>query len=418
MWIMMGIEQPAITAVIARLGFATTQLAAFGVSFAFALVIESPIIQLLSTGTALVPDREHYRRILNFTHVLCGAIVFIHILLVITPAYELILRNLMNVPEELIDPSKKALVILIPWAPAVAYRRYWQGILIRFGRTAVVPLTMIFRVVSIAIVLAAALIVGTNEGAAAGALALTVGVVSAAAAAYIFVRPVIRDRMPERSEEPALSAKGFLAFYVPLALTSVVALSARPLLTVGIARAPDALSSLAVWPVIMGYLFLFNSTAIAYQEVVISMIRLPGAEEELTKFTAKLAVTLAALFGFTALTPIWQWWFSGISGLSGDLLIYVEHPLWILTATPILVAGVAWFRGRQVYRRNTVVITQAVGVNTVFMISAVLILAHVTELPGATSAAIAFAGALGVETLFLRYRTKKPISRNRSEGSG
>ncbi len=322
-----------------------------------------------------------------------------------TPAFEIILRRLMGVPEELIAPACKSFYLLIPWAPAVAYRRYWQGILIRYGKTAVVPLTMLFRVGAIAIVLAAALIIDTNEGAAAGSLALTAGVTAAAVAAYLFVRPVIRNRIPETSDEPDLTIRGFLRFYVPLALTSVVALAARPLLTVGIARAPEALSSLAVWPVIMGYLFLFNSAAIAYQEVVISMIRMPGAEEQLLKFTAKLAVSLAVILGFTAVTPIWEWWFSGVSGLTGDLLRYIEHPLWILTATPVFVAGVSWFRGRQVYRRNTVVISQAVGVNTVFMIAVVLILANIAPFPGVTSASIAFAGALAVETLFLRYRT-------------
>ena len=69
MWLMMAIEQPAITAVIARLPEPELNLAAFGVTFSLALIVESPIIQLLTAGTALPKGKQSYERLLRFTHI-------------------------------------------------------------------------------------------------------------------------------------------------------------------------------------------------------------------------------------------------------------------------------------------------------------------------------------------------------------
>ena len=61
-WLMMGLELPAVSAVMARLPEPTVSLAAYGgVVFPLALLIESPIIMLLSASTALSRDWPSYR---------------------------------------------------------------------------------------------------------------------------------------------------------------------------------------------------------------------------------------------------------------------------------------------------------------------------------------------------------------------
>ena len=135
------------------------------------------------------------------------------------------------------------------WSAAIAYRRLWQGVLIRARRTRVVPLTLITRLA----VLLAILLVGVRfglHGAYLGAGALSCGVVVAAFTALLFARPVIR-RLPERGEpagadgpESALGWRDLLAFYTPLALTTLLNLSSQPVLTAGLARLISRLSQL------------------------------------------------------------------------------------------------------------------------------------------------------------------------------
>jgi hypothetical protein len=50
-WFMMAVEGPFLAAVIARLAEAKFNLAAYGVAYAVALLVESPVIMLMSAAT-------------------------------------------------------------------------------------------------------------------------------------------------------------------------------------------------------------------------------------------------------------------------------------------------------------------------------------------------------------------------------
>ena len=56
-WLMMAVEGPFLAALIARLPDPKPNLAAYGVAFAFAIILEAPVIMMLSAATALVTDR-------------------------------------------------------------------------------------------------------------------------------------------------------------------------------------------------------------------------------------------------------------------------------------------------------------------------------------------------------------------------
>ena len=69
-WLMMSVEGTFLAAVIARLDEPTFNLAAYGVAFAFALIVEAPIIMILSAATALVRDYESFKKLRNFSYTL------------------------------------------------------------------------------------------------------------------------------------------------------------------------------------------------------------------------------------------------------------------------------------------------------------------------------------------------------------
>ncbi len=53
-WLMMSFEGPFLTAIIARMADPKFNLAAYGIAFSFALIIEAPVIMMMSAATALV----------------------------------------------------------------------------------------------------------------------------------------------------------------------------------------------------------------------------------------------------------------------------------------------------------------------------------------------------------------------------
>jgi progressive ankylosis protein len=65
-WFMMSVEGPFLSALIARLPDPKFNLAAYGVAFSFALVIEAPVIMMLSAATTLVRNRQSYLSLRKF----------------------------------------------------------------------------------------------------------------------------------------------------------------------------------------------------------------------------------------------------------------------------------------------------------------------------------------------------------------
>lgn len=407
MWLMMAVEHPAIAAVIARLPAPEPNLAAFGVTFSLALIVESPIIMLLTAGTALARDRQSYQRLLQFTHILAVTLTLLHLLIALTPLYALIVGNLIGAPAEIVEPGHRAFLLMTPWSAAIAYRRLWQGVLIRFDRTKVVPLTIGARLAAAGVVLAIGLVMRRFPGASVGAMALSIGVIAATLAAYGFVRSTVREHLsePMPQDEP-LTWGDLLEFYVPLALTSFITLVGRPVLTFGLARAPQPLASLAVWPVITGFLFLARSFAFSYQEVVVALLMDGRSFGQLRRFTLSLALSLSGLFALVAVTPAARLWYENVSGLSPELVALAIVPTTILAVLPGLDALLSWQRGLLVHVGRTRPITLAVVLDVVVLVVVMLGAGAVLPLAGATMAAVALTTAVGAEWMYLRWRSR------------
>ena len=74
-------------------------------------------------------------------------LTIIHMLVAFTPLYYFIVRTILRVPEEVIEPARTGLILMLPWAGSIAYRRFRQGILVRFGHTKRMSIGTIMRLV-------------------------------------------------------------------------------------------------------------------------------------------------------------------------------------------------------------------------------------------------------------------------------
>ncbi|MEE8573644.1 MAG: hypothetical protein V3T20_10285, partial [Gemmatimonadota bacterium] len=130
-WLMMAAEGPFLAAVIARLPDPKYNLAAHGVAFAFAILIEAPVIMLMSASTALVEDAGSYRKLRNFANALnIGSTVMLLAVLIPT-VFDFVMRTLIGLPPEVADLTYGALWLFLPWPAAIGMRRFVQGVLIR-----------------------------------------------------------------------------------------------------------------------------------------------------------------------------------------------------------------------------------------------------------------------------------------------
>jgi progressive ankylosis protein len=360
---MMGLELPAVSAVIARLANPEIHLAAYGgIVFPLALLVESPIIMLLAASTALSRDWDAYRRLRRFMGWAAAGLTGLHLCLVLTPLYDVIVGQVLHSPPEIRGPARIGLLIMTPWTASIAYRRFQQGVLIRCHRSKWVGAGTLVRLVANFSVLGAGAWYGRLPGIVVGTAAVTAGVLAEAIFAGFSVRPVLRAAMPDRkAEEPLLEWRELFRFYIPLALTPLMSMIVLPILSAGMGRMPRALESLATLPALNGLVFVLRSLALAYNEVVVALYDHPGSRAALYRFTRGLTGTLTLLLAIVAFTPVGTLWFRHLSALKPELASLGAVGLMIGIALPGLGVFQSWYQGMLVASRKTRGISEAMG---------------------------------------------------------
>ena len=358
----MGLEGPAISAIVARLANPEINLAAYGsLIMPLAFFVEAPIIMLLTASNALSKDWASYRKIRAFMHGLSGGLTLLHVLIAFTPVYDVLARVVFHMPAETIEPGRIGLMIMVPWTWAIAYRRFNQGVLIRFGHSLTVGVGTLIRLCGDGLVLAVGYLIGSVPGTVVAAAATVAGVVAEAVYAGIRVRPVLHRQLraaPALAE--ALSMRFFLRFYIPLSLTSFIFLIARPIATGSLGRMPAALDSLAAWPVVTGLVFLFRGFGIAYNEVVVALVHERGSAVILRRFALILAGLTTACVLIAATPAISGFWFHEVSGLSLPLTALCQASVWFALLLPALSVLQSWSQGAILHSRRTRSLTEAV----------------------------------------------------------
>jgi len=401
-WMMMAVEGPFLAAIIARLPDPKFNLAAHGVAFAFAIIIESPVIMIMSAVTALAEDRRRFARLRRFTFMMNGGITLFQLLLLLTPAYAWLTRDVMGIPDEVRELTRVALWILLPWPGAIGYRRLYQGLLIRSDLTRRVAYGTVVRLLTMASVGSLLFEGGRLPGAWVGASALSAGVCAEALASRFMSRQA-EARLPEPDPTRIPMSYAYMfRFYLPLALTSTISLAAHPLVTFFMGQAAFSLESLAVLPVINSLSFIFRSPALAYQDVVIALMgerfdHLRG----ILIFAAGLAATVTGGMALITWTPLSGFWFGTVSGLDPQLTSFALVPARILSVLPALSVVLSVQRALLVVGRRTEAITGATLIELLGIAGFLWLCIHELGLPGATCAGTAYLGGRVLSNSFL-----------------
>lgn len=388
-WLMMSLEPPFLAAIIARLAEPKENLAAFGVSFAIAILVESPIIMILSASTALVQGSVSYRRLRNFTYAINGILTIAMILLLATPLWISVAIDLLRLPGNVAALTQTALWILVPWPAAIGYRRFYQGLLIRQGRTRLVAYGTVIRMVSVTSTVVLMFLFSDLPGALIGAWGLTLGVSAEAVASRFMARPAVREFKEAAAD--SISYQRIAVFYWPLAMTSVIGLAAHPVVTFFMGHARFPLESLAVLPVVNSLSFIFRAVGISYQEVAIAVLARDGHNyPAVARFAGWLSGLSSIAMGLIVFTPLASVWFRTLSGLSAELTAFALTPARILVMLPALSVTLSMQRAILVHGRNTAPITWATALEVGGIVTALWIGTAWLSLVGATAAAIAF----------------------------
>ena len=402
-WVMMAIEGTLMAAVVARLNEPEYNLAAYGVALAVALLVEAPVIMMMTASTALVTDRLSYFKLRNFAFFLSLVISALMGFLAIPPVFRVISITLLKLPMPISELTIPCILLLLPWPGMIGYRRFYQGLLIRDDKTHLVAVGTLIRLITMATVALGLFLWGDLPGAWVAAISLSTGVTVEAIASRVMANQTVKHLLQiEKPDRDVVSYPFIANFYYPLALTSLLALGIQPVLTFLVAHSPLAIASLAVLPVISSFVFLFRSAGLAYQEVVVALL---GESQEsyfaLKKFSSLLMISTTFLFGLVAFTPLREVWYQTISGLSDNLSSLAVTATQLLLFIPALTVFLSLQRGMMVSTHQTPKITWATLIEVSIIASSMSLFIWTGELPGAIAASLSMLLGRSAAVLYL-----------------
>jgi len=415
-WLLMALEMPYMNAALARLSEAQTMIAAFGLVASLSITIESPVISLLATSTALARSRQNYEMLRRYTiHLILGT-TLLHYLLGYTALFDLVVVDLMGVPVSLHEPTRLGLQLMMLWSAAIAWRRFKQGVLIRYEQSRYVGSGTLVRLLASAGTATLVAVFTDMPGVAVGALGLSAGVVAEAIYAQIVAAPLIKTEFySEKVHQRADLAYGELAsFHWPLAASNLLFLLTQPLIAAALARAPRPELALAAWPVLGGLLFIMRSPSVALPEVVIALEEEPGSHAALKRFGLTVGLLSSLLLVLVALTPLSDVYFRTLIGVDGELAAIAALGASFAIFVPFAMSQVSVYRGLLTAQRITRPMALAMA-GELLILSAVLVLGLALELPGVPVAAVGLTLALGSEAIFLN-RVSRTFDHQQSQG--
>lgn len=405
---MMSVEGPYLTALIARMNDPEFNLAAYGVAFSIALIVESPVMMLLSASIALVENKTTFLKLRKFVYSLNILLTCLMFILVLPPVFYTLAVQVLNLPPQVAELTHYAVILLIPWAPSIGYRRFYQGILIKYNLTRRVAYGTLIRV--IAMLTTGLLLFGFSQlhGVIVGAAALSAGViVEAIATRFMSINVVMKIINETEAIEKDISFQEIINFYTPLVLTSFISLGIHPVVTFFMGQSVNALESLAILPVMNGLVFVFRAFGLSYQEVGVALIKTKQDYLILRNFAFRLAAAVVIALAIITLTPLRNIWLLNIAGLTQQLADFAKLPLVFYTIFPMLTVWINFQRSVLVNVRNTKPVTYASTLEVIGILFMLLITVKYFSLVGALAAVIAYTIGRIFANIYLIYPFSK-----------
>jgi progressive ankylosis protein len=399
----MALGDPLQTTTLAHLPDARNNLAAVGIAKSIAIFFESPIIMILHASNALAPNPQSRRALWRFVLIAGGGLSLLLFIIALPFVFPILGDRVLGIPPVLIPIAQQVLFLMGPWAGAIAWRRYFQGLLIHHGQANAVAKASLWRLGTVAGILGLGFLRQAGLALVSGAIVEAVVVTIAARRSGVTVLPA----PPTDAKLQALptNLRQVFKFYAPLANSMMVVWGGRVLLVGVIARSQDSALALAAWTAAWGVvLVIANSTRMIQQIIIKYRHKLP--DRQLLQFTLTVGFVCSFVLLIMGNTSLGSGMIQAFVGNDPELVDRIRPVLQICTLVPLLVALQNATQGFLVSagRTGTVNLSTWLGTGTLLLVATLCIS---LGLPGALAAAIAMVSALSIEIscLFLNSRT-------------
>jgi progressive ankylosis protein len=403
--VMMAAGDPLVTTTLAHLPDARTNLAGVGIAKTLAIFFESPIIMLLHASNAVAANPKSRQALWRLMLIAGGSLSLLLGLLALPIVFDLVGTQFLGIPLPLKATVQQVLLLMVLWPFSIAWRRYFQGLLIHHGNSQAIAQASIARLVTMVLVLAIGVLLQLSGAILAGS-SLIGGVLVETLIITIIAYRSGATVAPQSLEESPLPEDlgGIWRFYWPLANTMLVTWGGRALLVGAISRAVDAPIALAAWPAAWGLVIVIaNSTRMLQQIIIKYQGRV--ADRVLLNFALSVGGFCSILLLLISTTSIGELVIQGFIGSDRDLIDSIKPVLLIYAGIPLLVALQNATQGFLVGAGNTGGINLATWIGTTALLG-IAWCSVIAGLSGAISAALATVVALLIEVSFLIWQRR------------
>lgn len=342
-WLVMAVEGPANMGMLGLAHGYEISAAAFTLVMGLSLFFESPVIDLLSTSTALGSSRQRWHALRRWALLMVGTSFCVHALVAFTPMFDLIVRDLMGVKAEIVEAARRAFQIMTPWSAIVGWRRYLSGMMIRHGVTKPISFGTGVRLLALCVVGFPMVLVFKT----AGLMATSCAMVAAVAAETSFIHWVSRrvtSTLPDRPDEE-IGMRELAKFHLPLTASTMVMMSSPVLVTRALAQSANQELTLSGWQTAGSLVWIFRSMTFALPESVISLYSPGAADRLLKKFCLVMGAGLTALMLGFHVSGMDGFWFARFYGADAPTVAVGRLAFLGLSLAPLLGGVMSYYRG-------------------------------------------------------------------------
>ncbi|BAU05897.1 hypothetical protein NIES592_07745 [Fischerella major NIES-592] len=405
----MTLGDPLQTSALSRLAYPQETLAGVGVVKGVAVFLESPIIMILHASTALGGQAKSRRALWQFTMIAGLCLSGIFLLLTWKPLYNWLLLDVFGVSSSIAARGRTAFLLMFLWPFVIAWRRFFQGLLIRAQKSIAVGWASVARLTWVIVSLAVGVTLRLDGALLAGITMMGAILIEAVLVTWFCMRlgaiSILNQQGYSETKKLPQTLGGVTFYYLPLASTMLVVWGARAILLSLIARSFDGSLALAVWPAAWGLVLAIANGTRMIQQVIIS------AYEETSRRTLVAFVMIVGL-SFTFIPFFLGFTDNGLFLLRQFLgnnpsLVEASRPvIQILSCLPLLLALQNTFQGLLIHRGKNWFINIATVVAATFTLVVCGSLIF-TRHSGATSAAYGMLAGVISEIIVLFFALQR-----------
>jgi hypothetical protein len=411
----MACGDPAITSTLAHLPNAQENLASLGIAKSLAVFFESPIISILHASNALAAGRASRKALWRFTLLMGIGLTILLLFVGSSLGFELIGVRLLNVPKSLAPQVQQILLIMGGWPFVIAWRRYFQGLLIYHGQAQAIAKASFARLMTLGLVLVVGFWLKISGTVLAG-VALMIGVlVEAVFVTWIAYKsgavktPQTPDLSPNPPKNLPQNLREIGRFYFPLANSMLVVWGGRALLIGILVQAQDAMVAIAAWTSAWGLVLVIANSTRMVQQIVIKY-RHQVSEQKLLIFASIVGAICSLLLLGISISPLGEQIIQSFIGGDRILAQNMKSALLLCTGIPFLVALQNAIQGLFISDGKT----GQVNLVTWLCSGTLLLMAYIfvqQKMNGTMAAAISMSISMLVEVCYLFWKRKVNNSR-------